>query len=200
MAEGLINVTRLDDLEEVICTTQGRPISPADEILIVDADGRPVPDGEPGELLTRGPYTLRGHYRAEEQTGSPSPRTASTEAGDLVRRTPSGNLEVVGRIKDQINRGGEKIAATEVEEHLLAHPAIVAALVGAPDAQRGEKSVAFLVCPGEAPGTRELAAFLKQRGLAAYKAPDQVITLDRLPLTAVGKVDKNALARQLPQP
>jgi 2,3-dihydroxybenzoate-AMP ligase len=201
MAEGLINVTRLDDPEAVICTTQGRPISPADEILIVDADGRPVPDGEPGELLTRGPYTLRGYYRAEEHNRIAFTADGFYRSGDLARRTPSGNLEVVGRIKDQINRGGEKIAATEVEEHLLAHPAIAAAaLVGAPDAQRGEKSVAFLVCPGEAPGTRELAAFLKQRGLAAYKAPDQVITLDRLPLTAVGKVDKNALARQLPQP
>jgi hypothetical protein len=79
------------------------------------------------------------------------------------------------------------------------HPAIAAAaLVGTPDAQRGEKSVAFLVCPGQTPGTGELAAFLKQRGLAAYKAPDQVITVDRLPLTAVGKVDKKALAQQLP--
>ncbi|MCO5974139.1 AMP-binding enzyme [Actinoallomurus soli] len=113
---------------------------------------------------------------------------------DLVRRTPSGNQEVVGRIKDQINRGGEKIAATEVEEHLLIHPAITAAaLVGAPDAQWGERSVAFLVCQGQVPGTRELASFLSQRGLAAYKAPDDVIAVDRLPLTAVGKIDKNAL-------
>lgn len=198
MAEGLINVTRLDDPEELICTTQGRPISPDDEILVVDADGHPAPDGEPGELLTRGPYTLRGYYRAEEHNRTAFTPDGFYRTGDIVRRLPSGHLEVVGRIKDQINRGGEKIAATEVEDHLVTHPAITAAaLVGVPDAAWGERSVAFLVCSGEIPGTRELAAFLRQRGLAAYKAPDQVIAVDHLPLTAVGKVDKNALAQRL---
>ncbi|MFB9832951.1 (2,3-dihydroxybenzoyl)adenylate synthase [Actinoallomurus acaciae] len=201
MAEGLINLTRLDDAEEAACTTQGRPISPDDEILIVDAEGRPVTDGEPGELLTRGPYTPRGYYRAEEHNRRAFTPDGFYRSGDLVRRTPSGNLEVVGRIKDQINRGGEKIAATEVEEHLLTHPAITAAaLVGAPDAQWGERPVAFVICQGQAPGSRELASFLKQRGLAAYKAPDEVIAVDRLPLTAVGKIDKQALARRLPRP
>jgi non-ribosomal peptide synthetase component E (peptide arylation enzyme) len=88
----------------------GRPISPADEILIVDADGRPVPDGEPGELLTRGPYTLRGYYRAEGHNRITFTADGFYRSGDLVRRTPSGNLEVVGRIKNQINRGGESSA------------------------------------------------------------------------------------------
>lgn len=198
MAEGLINVTRLDDPEELICTTQGRPISPDDETLVVDADGRPVASGEPGELLTRGPYTLRGYYRAEEHNRAAFTPDGFYRTGDIVRRLPSGHLQVVGRIKDQINRGGEKIAATEVEDHLVTHPAIsAAALVGVPDAAWGERSVAFLVCSGEMPGTRELATFLRQRGLAAYKAPDRVIAVDHLPLTAVGKVDKNALAQQL---
>ncbi|GAA0334262.1 (2,3-dihydroxybenzoyl)adenylate synthase [Actinoallomurus spadix] len=200
MAEGLINLTRLDDPEDLICTTQGRPISPDDELLIVDADGRPVTDGEPGELLTRGPYTPCGYYRAEAHNRIAFTADGFYRTGDLVRRTPSGNLEVVGRIKDQINRGGEKIAATEVEEHLLTHPAVTAAaLVGAPDAQWGERPVAFLVCQGQAPSTRELASFLKQRGLAAYKTPDDVIAVDRLPLTAVGKIDKNALLQRLPR-
>jgi 2,3-dihydroxybenzoate-AMP ligase len=201
MAEGLINVTRLDDPEELICTTQGRPISPDDETLVVDADGHPVADGEPGELLARGPYTLRGYYRAEEHNRTAFTPDGFYRTGDIVRRLPSGHLQVVGRVKDQINRGGEKIAAPEVEDHLVAHPAIsAAALVGVPDAARGERSVAFLVCSGATPGARELAAFLRQRGLAAYKAPDQVIAVDRLPLTAVGKVDKNALAQQLTRP
>ncbi|GAA4014465.1 (2,3-dihydroxybenzoyl)adenylate synthase [Streptomyces marokkonensis] len=201
MAEGLINLTRLDDPEDLVHATQGRPVSPDDEVLVVDADGRPVPDGAAGELLTRGPYTLRGYYRAEEHNRTAFTPDGYYRSGDVVRRLPSGHLVVVGRIKDQINRGGEKVAAVEVEEQLLAHPAIAAAaLVGVPDERWGERSVAFVVCAGAAPGTREVAAFLKERGLAGYKTPDEVVQVPGLPLTAVGKVDKAALAGRLPRP
>ncbi|CAL9340142.1 (2,3-dihydroxybenzoyl)adenylate synthase [Streptomyces sp. enrichment culture] len=201
MAEGLINLTRLDDPEDLVCATQGRPVSPDDEVLVVDADGRPVPDGTAGELLTRGPYTLRGYYRAEEHNRTAFTPDGYYRSGDVVRRLASGHLVVVGRIKDQINRGGEKVAAVEVEEQLLTHPAITAAaLVGVPDERWGERSVAFVVCAGTAPGAREVAAHLKERGLAGYKAPDEVVQVPGLPLTAVGKVDKAALARGLPRP
>ncbi|MFC8817782.1 (2,3-dihydroxybenzoyl)adenylate synthase [Streptomyces rochei] len=200
MAEGLINLTRLDDSEDLICATQGRPVSPDDEVLVVDDDGAPVPDGTAGELLTRGPYTLRGYYRAEEHDRTAFTPDGFYRSGDVVRRLPSGHLVVVGRIKDQINRGGEKVAAAEVEEQLLTHPAITAAaLVGVPDERWGERSVAFVVCPGAAPGTREIAAHLRECGLAGYKAPDEVVPVADLPLTAVGKVDKAALARRLPR-
>jgi 2,3-dihydroxybenzoate-AMP ligase len=201
MAEGLINLTRLDDPEDLVCASQGRPISPDDEILVVDAEGRPVTDGTAGELLTRGPYTLRGYYRAEEHNRRAFTGDGYYRTGDVVRRLPTGHLVVVGRIKDQINRGGEKIASVEVEELLLSHPAITAAaLVGVPDERRGERSVAFVVCDGEAPGVREVAAHLKERGLAAYKAPDEVVHVSRLPLTAVGKIDKKALAQESLRP
>lgn len=76
---------------------------------MVDAGGRPVPDGTPGELLTRGPYTLRGYYRAEAHNRTAFTPDGYYRSGDVVRRLPSGHLVVVGRIKDQINRGGEKI-------------------------------------------------------------------------------------------
>ncbi|MFF5113621.1 (2,3-dihydroxybenzoyl)adenylate synthase [Streptosporangium sp. NPDC000509] len=198
MAEGLISLTRLDDPEDLICTSQGRPISPDDEVLIVGPDDRPVADGLPGELLTRGPYTLRGYYRAQEHNRVAFTPDGFYRSGDVVRRLPSGHLVVVGRIKDQINRGGEKIAAPEVEEHLLTHPLITqAALVGVPDEKWGERSVAFLVCAGPIPGTRELALFLRERGLAQYKAPDQVVGIAVMPLTAVGKIDKKVLAGTL---
>ncbi|MFE1104328.1 (2,3-dihydroxybenzoyl)adenylate synthase [Streptomyces rochei] len=200
MAEGLINLTRLDDSEDLICATQGRPVSPDDEVLVVDDDGAPVPDGTAGELLTRGPYTLRGYYRAEEHDRTAFTPDGFYRSGDVVRRLPSGHLVVVGRIKDQINRGGEKVAAAEVEEQLLTHPAITAAaLVGVPDERWGERSVAFVVCPGAAPGAREIAAHLRECGLAGYKAPDEVVPVADLPLTAVGKVDKAELARRLPR-
>ncbi|WP_367834672.1 (2,3-dihydroxybenzoyl)adenylate synthase [Streptomyces rochei] len=200
MAEGLINLTRLDDSEDLICATQGRPVSPDDEVLVVDDDGAPVPDGTAGELLTRGPYTLRGYYRAEEHDRTAFTPDGFYRSGDVVRRLPSGHLVVVGRTKDQINRGGEKVAAAEVEEQLLTHPAITAAaLVGVPDERWGERSVAFVVCPGAAPGAREVAAHLRECGLAGYKAPDEVVPVADLPLTAVGKVDKAELARRLPR-
>lgn len=196
MAEGLLCLTRLNDDPDILATTQGRPISPADEVRVVGGDGSDLPDGQPGELLTRGPYTLRGYYRADEHNTEAFTSDGFYRTGDMVRRTPTGHLVVVGRIKDQINRAGEKIAATEVEGHLLAHPAIRSvALVGRADPDLGERSVAFVVPHGETvPSRADLAKFLAERGLAAYKAPDQVQALEQMPLTPLGKMDKKALS------
>ncbi|GGS29373.1 (2,3-dihydroxybenzoyl)adenylate synthase [Actinokineospora fastidiosa] len=198
MAEGLLCLTRLDDPPDVIATTQGTPVSPADELRVVDEHDVDVPDGEVGELLVKGPYTLRGYYRAPEHNA-----TAFVDGyyrtGDLVRRLPSGHIVVVGRRKDQIQRAGEKFAAPEVEGHLQAHPAIRSvALVPAPDPVLGERSVAFIVPAGSTvPTRRDLAAYLSDRGLAAYKTVDDVRPLSDLPRTPVGKLDKKALARLL---
>lgn len=198
MAEGLLNVTRADDPEEIACTTQGRPICPDDEVRVVGADGADVPDGEIGELLTRGPYTVRGYYRAPHGDAGAFTPDGFYRTGDQVRRLPTAHLVVVGRVKDQINRGGEKIDATEVENHLATYPGVLSvALVAAPDEELGERSVAFLVCDGEPPTVRAFAAFLRERGLAAYKYPDRVRPVPAMPLTAVGKVDKRALAATL---
>lgn len=196
MAEGLLCLTWLDDSPEIIATTQGRPISPADEVRVTDEADSDVPDGEVGELLTRGPYTLRGYYRAPEHNAKTFTDDGYYRTGDRVRRLPSGHLIVAGRSKDQVNRGGEKIPATEVENHLQAHPAIESvALLPAPDPDLGERSVAFIVPVGAGtPTRRELAAFLTERGVAAYKVPDEVRTVETMPLTPVGKMDKKALA------
>ncbi|MFG1768415.1 (2,3-dihydroxybenzoyl)adenylate synthase [Nocardia salmonicida] len=194
MAEGLLNYTRLDDDKELVCTTQGRPLSPADELRIVDADGNDVAPGEEGELLTRGPYTLRGYYRAPEHNTRAFTADGFYRSGDLVRQLPSGHLVVSGRIKDVINRGGENISCDELEEHLLAHPAVRhAAAVGLPDASLGEKACVVLVVTGELPTLGEIKTFLTERGLATYKLPDLVRQADSLPITAVGKIDKKAL-------
>jgi 2,3-dihydroxybenzoate-AMP ligase len=199
MAEGLLNCTRLDDPDELVYTTQGRPISPGDELRVVDPDtGDPLPDGGTGELLTRGPYTIRGYYRGGAANTTSFTADGFYRTGDLVRRLGSGHLIVVGRLKDQINRGGEKIAASEVEGHLVAHPAIrAAAVVAARDPLWGETPVAFLVCDAPPPSVGDLATFLAGRGLAAYKAPARVEVVDNLPLTPVGKIDKAALRATL---
>ncbi|MDO0917216.1 (2,3-dihydroxybenzoyl)adenylate synthase [Streptomyces sp. DT2A-34] len=196
MAEGLLNYTRLDDPPELVIGTQGRPMSPADELRVVDEDDRDVPPGERGELLTRGPYTLRGYYRAPEHNSRAFTTDGYYRTGDLVRILPTGHLVVEGRAKDQINRGGDKISAEELENHILAHPGVHdAAVVGMPDETMGERTCAYLVPRGQAPAQRELAAFLTERGVAAYKLPDRVEVIEAFPRTSVGKIDKKALGR-----
>lgn len=194
MAEGLVNYTRLDDADELVFSSQGLPISPDDEILIIDDDDQPVEEGTCGHLLTRGPYTLRGYYKAAAHNLTAFTAEGFYRTGDIVRQLPTGHLVVEGRAKDQINRGGEKLAAEEVENHLLSHAAVLnAAVVAIPDAYLGERACAFIVPRGAQPTPRELAAWLRDRGLAHYKVPDRFEFLSVFPQTGVGKVDKRAL-------
>lgn len=99
-AEGLLTLTRPADPDETVLGTQGRPLSPDDEVRIVDIDGKDVPDGEPGELLARGPYTLRGYYRAPDHNARSFTTDGYFRTGDLAHRTPDGDLVVTGRLKD----------------------------------------------------------------------------------------------------
>jgi 2,3-dihydroxybenzoate-AMP ligase len=195
MAEGLLNYTRLDDPDDVVVETQGRPLSPADEILVVGPDGEPVPDGEPGELLTRGPYTIRGYYRADAHNAAAFTADGFYRSGDVVRLHPSGNLTVEGRAKDLINRGGEKISAEEIENLLIGHPAVLeAAAVAMPHPVLGEQTCAYLVLrPGETVDLPTLSAYLDERGVARFKWPERIEVVDALPVTNVGKVDKKKL-------
>ncbi|MBM7365462.1 (2,3-dihydroxybenzoyl)adenylate synthase [Gordonia hydrophobica] len=200
MAEGLICYTRVDDARELVHVCQGAPMSPLDEVRIVDEHGREVPDGEEGELQVRGPYTIRGYYRAPEHNARSFSGDGFYSSGDLVRRLPSGHLAVTGRIKDTIVRAGENVAADDVEEHLLAHPAIAhTAVVGLPDDALGELICAVVV-PGRdaaAPSLPDIRSFLADRGLASFKLPDRLHTLGTLPVTSVGKIDKAALRTTL---
>jgi 2,3-dihydroxybenzoate-AMP ligase len=195
MAEGLLNYTRLDDPLDVVVETQGRPLAAADELRIVGPDGEPVAEGEPGELLTRGPYTIRGYYRAEAHNARAFTEDGFYRTGDVVRLHPSGNLTVEGRAKDLINRGGEKISAEEIENLLLAHPAVLeAAAVAMPHPVLGEQTCAYLVLrPGETLDVAALGAYLDGRGVARFKWPERVELVDALPVTNVGKVDKKQL-------
>ncbi|WP_158881735.1 (2,3-dihydroxybenzoyl)adenylate synthase [Amycolatopsis anabasis] len=198
MAEGLVNYTRLDDPEEIVTGTQGRPISPDDELRIVDDADRDVPPGATGHLLTRGPYTIRGYYRAAEHNAHAFTADGFYRTGDLVRRTPAGYLVVEGRAKDQINRGGEKIAAEEVENHLLAHESVHdVAVVSMPDEFLGERTCAFVIPRGTPPKVSQLKAFLRDRGLAGYKLPDRVEVVAEFPMTGVGKVSKAELRAEI---
>lgn len=195
MAEGLLNVTRLDDPEEVVCTTQGRPMCPDDEVRLVDELDRDVPEGEPGSLLTRGPYTPRGYYRAAEQNARAFTADGWYRSGDICRRTPEGNLIVEGRDKDMINRGGEKISAEEVENLVYQLPAVAqVAAVAMPDRELGER-VCLYVVPraGAAVTLEEIRASMERIGVARFKLPEHLVVVDELASTKVGKIDKKAL-------
>ena len=196
MAEGLVNYTRLDDPEETIVTTQGRPISPDDEIRVVDDEDNDLPVGATGHLLTRGPYTIRGYWNAPEHNARSFTADGFYRTGDIVRLTDTGHLVVEGRAKDQINRGGEKIAAEEIENHLLAHPAVHDAnVVGEPDPYLGERTCAYVILKAGAEPLKPVAVkrFVRERGLAAYKVPDRVEFVDAFPQTGVGKISKKDL-------
>lgn len=196
MAEGLLCATRRQDPVEVIVETQGRPVSADDEIRIVDDDGEEVPPGETGELLCRGPYTIRGYYRAHEHNRIAFTPDGFYRTGDMVRLHPSGNLIVEGRKKDMINRGGEKISAEEVENLILSHPAVLnVAVVAMPDPVLGERACACVVPkPGARLTLDDLTRFLQdEKRIAKFKLPERLELLERLPTTAVGKISKKDL-------
>lgn len=198
MAEGLVNYTRLDDSDEHTFTTQGYPMSPDDEVKVLDIDGNPVPRGEAGLLATRGPYTFRGYYRSPEHNARAFDSEGFYHSGDVVQMTEDGYLRVVGREKDQINRGGEKIAAEEIENLLLKHGGILhAALVSMPDPVMGEKSCAFLVVSDPSLKAITLRKYLRNQGIAEFKLPDRFEMIDTLPVTPVGKIDKKSLRQRI---
>lgn len=196
MAEGLLCYTRPGDAPELVETTQGRPLCADDELRVVDDDGAEVPPGAEGELLVRGPYTINGYYNAPEANARAFTPDGFYRTGDRVRRLDDGYLEVTGRVKDVIHRGGETIAADVLEEHLLAHPAIRSvAAVGLPDPYLGEKICAAVVFNGSSLTLAELNRHLDSRGVATHTRVDHLIPLPALPTTAVGKVDKKAIAQ-----
>jgi 2,3-dihydroxybenzoate-AMP ligase len=195
MAEGLINTTRLDDPEEVICTTQGRPAHQADEVRVLDPTGNEVADGTPGALYTRGPYTPCGYYNAPEHNARSFLEGGWYGSGDIVVRRPDGNLIVQGRDKDMINRGGEKISAEEIESLVYQIEAVdMVAAVAMPDRVLGERLCLYLVPkPGHEVTLEAVREHLAKTGIAAFKLPERVELAVALPMTKVGKIDKRAL-------
>jgi 2,3-dihydroxybenzoate-AMP ligase len=195
MAEGLLNYTRLDDPDDVVCGTQGRPLSPDDEVRLADEFDVDVPAGQPGSLLTRGPYTPRGYYRAPEHNARAFTPDGWYRSGDICRRTPDGNLIVEGRDKDMINRGGEKISAEEVENLIYQLPVVgQVAAVAMPDAELGERVCVYLVpATGGSITLQEVRQSMERAGVARFKLPERLVLVKELPTTKVGKIDKKAL-------
>jgi 2,3-dihydroxybenzoate-AMP ligase len=199
MSEGMLFFVRLDDPEDVRLETCGRPLSPHDEVKLVDEEGREVARGEVGELTCRGPYTLRGYYGVPEYNARQFAPDGFYRSGDLMRLHPSGNYVVEGRKKDLINRGGEKISAEEIENLILAHPAVQnIACVPMPDPNLGEKMCACVIPKkGRSLSLKELVEFLKAREIAKFKLPERLEILSDFPVSTFGKVSKKALVEMV---
>jgi len=199
MAEGLICMTRLDDSEDIIIGTQGRPVSEADEVAVVDDEGRFLPSGSVGILLTRGPYTPRGYFRAAEQNTTSFTPDGWYISGDIVELRADGNLTVRGRDKDMINRGGEKVSGEEVENFVYQFDDVaLAAAIAMPDPTLGERVCVYVELKPD--GNLDLGAVrarMHLAGVAAYKLPERLVVVTQLPLTKVGKIDKKALREDI---
>ena len=194
MAEGLLNYTRPGDPIDIVDHTQGRPLCADDELRVVDDAGADVAPGAEGELLVRGPYTLNGYFNADAVNERAFTPDGFYRSGDKVRRRPDGYLEVTGRVKDVIHRGGETVSALDLEEHLLSHPAVWSvAAIPLPDEYLGEKVCAAVVFRDEPVTLAELNRYLTDRGVSTHARPDMLVPLPALPTTPVGKVDKRAL-------
>lgn len=195
--EGLVCYTDPDDptfLEDT--RVQGDSLFAEDDLRIVDEKGQDVAKGEKGELIVKGPCILAAYFRNDEVTAQMLTPEGYCRSGDFAEWTETGRLRVLGRLKDEINRGGEKISAVEMENHLRACPGIAdAAVVGVPDRLLGERQCAWILSPEgkKSPSLAEVHSFLRERGLAPFKLPDQVEYVDKWPLTAVGKLNKRAL-------
>jgi acyl-CoA synthetase (AMP-forming)/AMP-acid ligase II len=163
--------------------------------------GRPLRDTEvrieAGEVWVRAPSSMAAYLGEERLTAAAFPKPGWRATGDLGRLHPDGALEVVGRLKDQIIRGGLNVPVSQVEDAMLRHPAVVdVALVGVPDPRMGEKGCAFVVCArGEALGLEDVTDFLRRQGIAPTYLPERIECVSALPRTAAGKVQKFELRR-----
>lgn len=202
MAEGMLAVTEPAESRESRLATVGTPVSPLDEFRILEPETEnPVPEGGTGELCCRGPYTLPGYLDAAAHNAVAFTSDGFYRTGDLasVQVFDGGRrICIDGRIKDLINRGGEKVNAEEIELLLLKHPAIEqAAVVAMPDPRLGERACAYLVTGGAPLRMAEVQQHLNALGVAKFKWPERLEWLDDLPRSTVHKIDKKELRRRI---
>ena len=180
------------------CTTVGR-VHPHVEIKIVDpSNGVTLPRGETGELCTRGYLVMLGYWNNDEATASAIDRAGWMHTGDLAVMDDEGYINIAGRIKDMIIRGGENVYPREIEEFLLTHPTVSEAyVIGVPDPRLGEAVCACVRLRSGAAATEdELRDYCRGR-IAHYKIPAYVRFVDAFPMTVTGKIQKFILREQV---
>jgi fatty-acyl-CoA synthase len=187
----------VDDPIDLRVTTVGR-VQPHVEAKVIDENGRVVPRGATGELLTRGYVVMQGYWGNEQKTREAIDAAGWMHTGDLATLDAKGYCNIVGRSKDMVIRGGENIYPREVEEYLYRHPKILdVQCVGVPDIKYGEELCACIVLrPNAQSSSDEIRAFCHGQ-IAHYKVPRYVRFLDAFPLTVTGKIRKNVLREQM---
>lgn len=202
ITEGLLLGSAGDAPAAMRHQTQGSSGCTDDEVKLLDPETEePAPPGQMGEMCFRGPSSLTGFFDAPEANAKAFTSDGFYRTGDMMSRHVIDGVACYafeGRLRDNINRGGEKIGCEEVEAFVSQHPAVAdAKLVAMPDPFYGEKGCIYIILrPGmQAPDVKSLAAFLSGLGLAKYKCPERVEVIDSFPVTRVGKVDKPALKK-----
>jgi len=191
---GFQTYTRFSDDPQKVNGTIGRPVR-AMELRIVDAEGNDVPSGEIGELMSRGPSIHLGYHNNPTANAAAFNKEGWFRTGDLGRVVDAdGNVQITGRSKEIINRGGKKFFPREVEEILYTHPQVMhAAMIGVPDVRLGERNCLCVVPKGDVvPTTEDFVAFLRDQ-VADYKLPESVERFSELPMTGSGKIQRHVL-------
>jgi 2,3-dihydroxybenzoate-AMP ligase/mycobactin salicyl-AMP ligase len=198
-SEGTNTATRPGDSIDIICNSVGRKVCPYDTIKLIDEEGKEVPPGAEGELVSKGPGIFTGYFKSPDENNKIFTIDGFFKTGDKARKDQQGNITITGRIKDIINRGGEKISAVEIENLMSANPDIrEAAVVGMPDKVLGERICAYVTLKSGANLTfEEIIAFLKEKGASVQQLPERIEFIEALPLTKVGKVDKKVLREDI---
>jgi fatty-acyl-CoA synthase len=185
-----------DDPLERRVSTVGR-VQPHIEVKIVDAEGRVVPRGTTGELCTRGYSVMRGYWNDPEKTAEAIDAGGWMHTGDLATMDDEGYVNIVGRLKDMVIRGGENIYPREIEEFLYRHPKVQdVQVIGVPDLKYGEELCAWIkLREGESATPEEIRAFC-QGQIAHYKVPRHIRFVSEFPMTITGKIQKYIMRQQ----
>ena len=179
---------------DLLAGTVGWPF-PGTEVRLVDTEGKPVADGEAGEIQSRSIYNMLGYWRRPDATAETLTADGWLATGDLGRRNPDGSYSIVGRVKEMYKSGGYNVYPREVEQVIESHPAVdMAAVVSTEDPVWQEVGVAY-VLPRAEVSAEALRAWCRER-LANYKLPKLFVVVEQLPLLPIGKVDKVTLTRQ----
>ena len=204
ISEGLLTGTPALGPKQARHKTVGLPSSELDEIKVLGTDGAiEVPFGEIGELAFKGPSSIRGYFGSPQLNETSFTADGFFRTGDLVAgHEIDGKVyySFEGRLKDNIDRGGEKFGTEDIESLIAQHPSVIdAKVVAMPDPTYGEKPCAYVIPrPGSpVPTVENLAAFLIAEGLAKFKVPDRIEQIESFPVTRVGKVDKAAMRKMI---
>ena len=194
---GFHTYTRLDDDPEAVTGTVGA-VSAGLGLRLIDEAGRDVAPGAEGEIVALGPSVHLGYHKNPTANAELFTADGWFRTGDLGQFDRAGNVKIVGRLKEMINRGGKKFFPREIEEILYTHPKILhAAIVGVPDPRLGERNCLCVIPrPGQSLSLDEVVGYLKD-DVATYKLPETMEVFDELPFTPTGKIQRHVLVRRV---